>query len=104
MGLACSRSVQWQQIAWRRRGGQSVVGGFARRMRVCETGGSRSDSFWAKVFCVVLKVSCYRTNYCTIVLVLSGQGEAPMMMVDDEMRGPRSRLGGRAIVWATHMQ
>jgi hypothetical protein len=49
MGLGCIGSVQWQQIAWRRRGGQSVIGGFARRMRVCETDGTRSDSFWTKV-------------------------------------------------------
>jgi hypothetical protein len=43
----------WQQIACRLGGGQSVIGGFARRMRVCETGGIRSDSRWAKFLVMV---------------------------------------------------
>lgn len=39
--------------------------GFARRMRVCETGGTSSDSRSGESFASM--VSCYRVNYCTKV-------------------------------------
>jgi hypothetical protein len=43
-GSTCSRSVQWQQIACRRRGGQSGFEGLQGRIRVDETSGTRPDS------------------------------------------------------------